>query len=435
MAKIIVVWGMWGPYHCRRLETLRCHARALGHEVVGVSLFSGSAAYQWSSPELPDGVLHVNVGSDETRLPVTRLGTLLSLPGRLSADVALLPSYGHWSLVLNLGVRIAGGHVVMMNDTHAGTAQARGLKALFKRRVVSSFDAGFVAGKPQRRYFASLGMPSERIFTGYDVVDNDYFADQAAQARTNRDEVRRQYDLPERYFLSLGRFVAKKNLRVLIRAYRQFLDANSASDIHLVMVGSGDDDASLRALCSELNLPVYEKSKANGHTNGRANSNLDVPPAKPGVHFYGFRQISENPGFYALAEAFILPSLYDEWGLVVNEAMACGLPVVVSKTAGCAEDLLEPAPYEDLSAETRSPAGSVQQNLRSNGLIFDPQSSDELSAALLFLNSNPDLCSKMGEASKTIIEKFSCQAFAENALLAARVAMGEHIANGKAENQ
>lgn len=58
------------------------------------------------------------------------------------------------------------------------------------------------------------------------------------------------------------------------------------------------------------------------------------------VFFYGFRQIEENPVFYALAEAFILPSLKEEWGLVVNEAMACSLPVIVSRTAGCAEDLL-----------------------------------------------------------------------------------------------
>src|SRR5579862_3129388 len=99
---------MWGPYHCRRFEILRRHGRTVGHEVIGISLFSGSAAYQWSLPELPDGVMHVNLGRDETRLPFRHLGTLLSLPGRLSADVALLPSYGHWSLVLNLGVRIAG---------------------------------------------------------------------------------------------------------------------------------------------------------------------------------------------------------------------------------------------------------------------------------------------------------------------------------------
>lgn len=408
---------MWGPYHCRRFEILRRRAGTLGYEVIGISLFSGSAAYQWSLPKLPDGVLHLNVGCDETRLPYRHLGKLLSLPGRLCADVALLPSYGHWSLVLNLGVRIAGGRVVMMNDTHAGTARARGLKALFKRRVIAGFHSGFVAGKPQRRYFASLGLPDERIFTGYDVVDNDFFAQQATSARNRADEVRKRYNLPERYFLSLGRFVVKKNLSVMVRAYRKFLESNPASETHLVMVGSGEEDANLRALCCELDLPVYEKSNSNGNTNGTDTLPRNVVSPKPGVHFYGFRQISENPDFYALADAFILPSLYEEWGLVVNEAMACGLPVVVSETAGCAEDLLE----QPASAVAQTKV--FQRNIRSNGFVFNPQSCDELAAAMALLNANPGMRERMAEASRRIIEKFSCEVFAENALLAARAAM------------
>lgn len=421
---------MWGPYHCRRFESLRRHARTFGHEVIGVSLFSGSATYQWSPPELPDGVVHVNLGRDEMRMPLRHLGTLLSLPGRLCADVALLPSYWHWSLVLNLGVRIAGGRVVMMNETHAGTARARGLKALIKRRVVAGFHSGFVGGKPHRRYFASLGLPNERIFTGYDAVDNDFFAQQAGSARSQADDVRKRHNLPKSYFLSLGRFVAKKNLSVLIRAYRKFLEANPASETHLVMVGSGEEDASLRALCSKLNLPVYEKSNLKGNTNGAESGEQGVVSSKPGVHFYGFRQIRENPDFYALADAFILPSLYEEWGLVVNEAMACGLPVIVSETAGCAEDLLEqPASAGISDVPNGSQAGVLRKNFRSNGFVFDPKSSDELAAAMVLLNANPGMRTKMGEAARRIIEKFSCEVFAENALMAAQAAM-----DGRAES-
>jgi glycosyltransferase involved in cell wall biosynthesis len=313
----------------------------------------------------------------------------------------------------------------MMNDTHAGTARARGLKALVKRRIVASFDSGFVAGKPQRRYFASLGLPNERIFTGYDVVDNDFFARQATSARNQADEMRKRYNLPERYFLSLGRFVVKKNLPVLIRAFRKFLEANTIGETHLVMVGSGEEDARLRALCSELDLPVYEKSNSNGTGNWSERLRTGVKSLKPGVHFYGFRQISENPDFYALADAFILPSLYEEWGLVVNEAMACGLPVVVSETAGCAEDLLEQAASASITHHPpiELQAEGIQRKAHSNGFVFDPQSCDELAAAMVLLNANPDMRERMGKASNRIIEKFSCDVFAENALLAARAAM------------
>ena len=136
--------------------------------------------------------------------------------------------------------------------------------------------------------------------------------------------------------MSLGRFVAKKNLATLIQAFRKFLDSNPDCQTHLVMVGSGEEESKLRSLCQELRLPIYEKTSATiGNRQSAIGNEL------PGVHFYGFRQIDENPVFYALADAFILPSLYEEWGLVVNEAMASGLPVVVSETAGCVEDLLE----------------------------------------------------------------------------------------------
>jgi glycosyltransferase involved in cell wall biosynthesis len=429
MARIIIVWGLWGPYHCRRFEALRDLAGAEGHEVTGVSLFSGSSDYQWTSGNLPAGAVHFDLGKDETRFPLGKLGSLLAVPWKLRPDVALLPSYDHWSLTLNAATRLAAGRLVMMNDTHAGTARARGLKAAFKQRIVAGFHAGFVAGSPQRRYFASLGLPEEKIFTGYDAVDNDYFASKSDEIRNRKSQVRKQYGLPEHYFLSLGRFVAKKNLLVLIRAYRQLLDSNPFCHTHLVMVGSGEEESKMRALCEELRLPVYQKTSA-GNENGTPLSQDDAP----GVHFYGFRQIGENPVFYALADAFVLPSLWEEWGLVVNEAMASGLPVVVSETAGCAEDLLpagRPAGFETLNLATsndqRAPNLFVE-GIRQNGFVFHPKSPETLAAALGALASTPALRVVMGENSRKIVDHFSCENFAKNALLAARVAMGESLA-------
>ncbi len=420
MARIILVWGLWGPYHCRRLEVFRQHAGRAGHEVIGVSLFSGSRAYQWCVSLLPEGVVHFNLGDDETRLPVRHIGSLLMLPRKLRADIALLPSYDHWSLVLNAGVRIAGGRVVMMNDTHNGTARARGLKAAFKQRVVAGFHAGFVAGSPQRRYFASLGLPMEKIFTGYDAVDNNYFAARAEEVRGQRSEVRSRYELPEHYFLSLGRFVVKKNLTTLIQAYRKFLDSNQNCQTHLVLIGSGEEGPKLHSLCQELRLPTYDKTSAG--TEDRKSKIKDEPP---GVHFYGFRQIEENPVFYALADAFILPSLWEEWGLVVNEAMASGLPVIVSETAGCVEDLLESSdPMESLPLQTLTQLAQMGllAKARINGFVFNPRLSDELSRAMLILDASSSLRCVMGQASRRIVEKFSCENFARNALRAAQAA-------------
>jgi glycosyltransferase involved in cell wall biosynthesis len=125
------------------------------------------------------------------------------------------------------------------------------------------------------------------------------------------------------------------------------------------------------------------------------------------VLFYGFRQIDENPIFYALADAFVLPSIYEEWGLVVNEAMACGVPVLVSNTVGSAEDLV---------------AEGV------NGFCFDPRSSDQLAEHLLKLHDDPELRNQMGEASANKIKEWGCENFANKASLIADL-VREHKIN------
>jgi glycosyltransferase involved in cell wall biosynthesis len=170
------------------------------------------------------------------------------------------------------------------------------------------------------------------------------------------------------------------------------------------------------------------------------------------VFFYGFRQIEENPVFYALAEAFVLPSLKEEWGLVVNEAMAAGLPVIVSHTAGCAEDLL-PASGQVTSDGWRVTSKNADDcklvaddslEQRSNGFVFDPKSSDALREALrriadqktnsrVFetargraegkpIDQETNGLTEMGRRSREIVAKFSCENFARQALRAAEAA-------------
>jgi glycosyltransferase involved in cell wall biosynthesis len=331
-------------------------------------------------------------------------------------QVCLLPSYApQSSMAALLAAKSLGLATVMMNDSHAGTSRARGPVALLKRCLVRLFDSALVAGQPQKRYFESMGLQKEKIFIGYDAVDNDHFARQAARVRECGSEFRVHYGLPEHYFLSLGRFVEKKNLLTLVRAYKQFLDASQSKQTHLVLVGSGKEEHKLRALCSELALQVCD------HSN-----NVSRQFVAPCVHFYGFRQIDENPIFYALAEAFVLPSLHEEWGLVVNEAMASGLPVVVSETAGCAEDLIEESFPTGLRPEhqVQIEGAGLKRRLRSNGFVFDPRSAAELSRVLLLLEKAGGLRQLMGVESQRIVGKFSCENFARNALKAVEVACG-----------
>ena len=381
-----------------------------------------TSVYAWNRLDVPEGLITLCPDTLTEELPFLKVfRQARRVFTELKLDVCLLPSYApSQSLAALLAAKSLGIRTVMMNESHAGTSRAKGLAATIKRQLVGLFDTALVGGQPQKRYVASMGLPENKILIGYDAVDNDYFAAKAGEVRSCRQEIRARYRLPERYFLSLGRFVAKKNLATLLRSYRQVLNANPACQTHLVMVGAGADEVALRSLCYDLGLPVYEKTLAGIETEpGKIES-------QPGVHFYGFRQVSENPVFYALADAFVLASHQEEWGLVVNEAMASGLPVVVSETAGCAEDLLVSdrisAPPE-MSADLRMRLAQLAGRTRRNGFVFDPKSVSSLANALILLEAVPGMREGMGEASREIVGRFSCENFAANALLAARAAL------------
>lgn len=418
-----VLWVQYGPYHFARYAALKRHVNSA--KVHALEFSNQTSVYAWNRADVPDELITLCPGAVAEELPFLRVFRQARRTfARLKLDVCFLPSYSpSQSLAALLAAKSLGIRTVMMNESHAGTARAKGLAATVKRRLVGLFDTALVGGLPQKRYIASLGLPEKKILTGYDAVDNDYFTARAEEVRSRREEIRAKYRLPERYFLSLGRFVAKKNLVTLIRSYRQFLDSQPVSQTHLVMVGSGEAEAEavLRSLCNDLRLPIYDKTHA-----GTEEQKAEIETRPPGVHFYGFRQLSENPIFYALADAFVLPSLYEEWGLVVNEAMACGLPVVVSETAGCAEDLLVPdrlAVPPEMPANLRICLAQLAGRIRQNGFLFNPKSAQSLANALMILEASPRIQENMGKASRRIIERFSCENFAANALLAARAAL------------
>jgi glycosyltransferase involved in cell wall biosynthesis len=113
----------------------------------------------------------------------------------------------------------------------------------------------------------------------------------------------------------------------------------------------------------------------------------------------GFKQYDELPAYYALASAFVLASVVEPWGLVVNEAMASGLPVLVSERCGCAASLVR--------------AGE-------NGYMFDPADTGAIGASMARMAHASDASrQEMGRASATIIEEFGPARFATGLLRAA----------------
>lgn len=457
--KIAIVFAQFGPYHHARVRALQRLSEA---PVVPVQIAAGTSTYAWA--EMGEGeclglqTLCSGRYEEASALDVFRQARRLFKRNQITH--ALLPSYAPApETALLLAAKSCGVRCIMMNESHAGTERAVGWRRTVKRLLISQFDAALVGGSPQKRHFTSLGIAENRIFTGYDAIDNDYFATAAEAARENAEQLRSEYGLPHRYFLNLGRMVEKKNLQCLIEAYARFTE-NTRSQAEpnpipdLVFVGSGSEEASLRKLCQKHNLevvdhPVVEspttsiltsretenpttdhrpptsdqpsnrpiplrssvavllcrdKSSFAGHADSPTHRLTDSPTHCAGVHFYGFRQINENPIFYGLAEAFILPSLWEEWGLVVNEAMASGLPIVVSETAGCAEDLVADG---------------------ENGFTFDPTNPYPLAGFLDRLAADASLRKRMSRISQERIAHWDCDHFARNAIAAVEAAHGE----------
>jgi glycosyltransferase involved in cell wall biosynthesis len=207
------------------------------------------------------------------------------------------------------------------------------------------------------------------------TIDNEAWAARAAEALSNPEGARSRWKLPEKYFLAVGRQIPKKNFAQLIRAYGNYRASSGDGEFDLVIVGDGPLRKNLQAFVREHEIL--------------------------GVHFHPFRKPDELGAYYALSSALVLPSLGGEtWGNVVNEAMACGLPVLVSRECGCAQTLV----HEGL-----------------NGWTFDPMAPEALANLLAHLEQMKDSeRSSMGEASRRIIAQWGLDRFVEGVQAALR---------------
>jgi 1,2-diacylglycerol 3-alpha-glucosyltransferase len=333
---LLFVWGSWGPYHVARMDAAAREATAAnGPAVRGLELFGSSGVYDWVRTEPVAPLARLAIPGPEMRFPPIAMVTRV-LPAlvRIRPQVVFVPSYWPWSLAVNYASRVLGARVVMMNETHAATARPRQRSLWLKALVIRHFDAALVGGSLHRAYFHGLGLPDDRIFVGYDAVDNDWFAARSAAARASASTLRAEMRLPARYILSLGRLVEKKDIRLLIEAYARLLIDLPQAGVSLVIVGDGPEGVALRRLSIDLGLRVVE-----GAASTPAPENDDSTPA---VYFFGAASPEECASYYALSEVFVLPSKLEEWGLVVNEAMACSTAVVVADAVGCAPDLVAP---------------------------------------------------------------------------------------------
>jgi glycosyltransferase involved in cell wall biosynthesis len=202
----------------------------------------------------------------------------------------------------------------MMSDSQASDTSRFVWREAIKRRIVGLSDAALVGGPSHRDYVVRLGLPSDVVFMGYDAVDNAHFGAGAQAARADEVGTRSRLGMPDRYLLASARFIAKKNLPRLISAYAEAIaDRSGVPD--LVILGDGPERAAVEAAITRVGIA------------GR-------------VHLPGFRSYPDLPALYGLSEGFVHVSTSEQWGLVINEAAASGVPVVASSACGATSSLV-----------------------------------------------------------------------------------------------
>lgn len=235
----------------------------------------------------------------------------------------------------------------------------RWLKWTILKRLLNRVDRFLTVGVANRQFYLRLGYREAQMFPAPYCVENRRFSDQAASAQTLRNQIRSDWGLPEDAFcfLFVGKFVPKKRPFDLIEGVRRLQLTMSRRTLHILWAGTGELGTSLRAASTvrhdaDADLPVEV-----------------VGGDKPAGSFAGFLNQSEIARAYVAADALVLPSDAKEtWGLVVNEAMAAGLPCVVSAACGCAEDLVQP-----LRPDLCFPVGDIDGLVRAlAAVVADP---------------------------------------------------------------
>ena len=358
---VAVIWIDWYAYHLARLRALTEHDRLRGN-VVGIELVGGCGVHpgmhfrEEGRGELP--VVTLLPGADwrkslEPRLAVEVWRKL----NQANPSVVLVPGYHTLpGLAAAVWAKLHRRRSVLMAESTRADHRRVWWKEFPKRQLVRLlYDGAIAGGKPHARYLGELGLRGP-IRRAYDVVDNEYYARGTEHARANLD--RRQLGLPADYFLFVGRLSPEKNVAGLIEAFAGYRATGGTAS--LVLCGDGPQRVDLMAQAETAGVREH-------------------------IVFAGLKTAAELLPYYAFARVFVLPSTREPWGLVVNEAMASGLPVLVSTRCGCVEDLV-----------------------RDNGFAFDPAAPDALRRCLTMLgNMQPGELEALGRKSREVIEQYS----------------------------
>jgi len=321
------------------------------------------STFSWSPR--PDKTIYINPG-------------LVLKLRRFQPDVVIAGATTMIGLASWLGAKLSGAAFISWWEATAESDRrgAGWLKGLLRRFLVCQSQAYVAASGMTADYYTSLGADRRRVFVSLQTLDVASFGQQVQRFRAGRKALKEDLGLSGLVVSYIGNLEPYKGPDLLLRTFLKVLA--DGADAHLLLVGSG-------AMADELT------NQAESVVGDR-------------VHFIGFKQHNELPAFYAISDLFCLFSRSEPFGVVVTEAIAAGLPVMCSKFAGAAHDLVRHG---------------------ENGFVIDPEDTKTNARLMRQILQDPKLRSSMGQRSLEMALKCSIQAAAENMLKAAVCAVGQ----------
>lgn len=287
-------------------------------------------------------------------------------------DALWIHGYAHLALLRAIAAaRNLGIKVMLRGDSHLASSAPSALRQAIKRsvlpRLFARIDAFLAIGTANRDYYLAWGVPRDRIFAMPYAVDNEAFRLRSLAVRLSRETLRAELGIPGDVpvILYAGKIYPGKRCGDLVEAYAR-LSANAppARRPYLLFVGDGEERARLEARAAALGLA-------------------------DAIRFAGFRNQTEMAQFYDLCEVLVLPSEFEAWGLVLNEVMNAGKPIIASERVGAAADLIADG---------------------DNGFVFPVGDVATLAHRLEQILSSSEHAAKMGARSLERITRFSFEA-------------------------
>ncbi len=368
--KIVAITPVSGPYMVARYS-------AFAKTFPDVSLFllelgESSLNYQWKHPNVETLYTRVILSKTPVQLQSSweLFHNIKSSLDKLNPDVVILCGYGVRGMLQGLICCVFGGYpTVLLSATKEDDAPRFWLTEWLKSFLLKTYKSALVGGMVHKQYLIQRGMKPDSIFLGYNVVGNDTFQPQSIYSLTSPHH--------KPFFLAINRFIPKKNLPFLLSAYYNYREIFGESAWDLILCGDGELKPLIEQQIQELQLT----------------QSVILP---------GFLQENELLPYFAHAKFFVHASIQEQWGLVINEAMAAGLPVLVSNKCGCFDDLV----IEGV-----------------NGFGFDPTNQVQLTQLMIKMSSDEVDLNQMGQASLNHIQKYSPSYFAQGLMKAVNYAL------------